>query len=101
MCVRFLQSNTPDHSMKLLGGNDDGGGRGPPGRTQDDAAVGYEFQRHPHEPEFSQFSHKQPRWATGEEALIDVCFFCAILPNHCSIYLFICCVYLYVYGFVI
>lgn len=54
--------------MKLLG--DDG--RGQPGRSQDDAAVGYEFQRHPHEPEFPQFAHKHPRWATGDDAIIDV-----------------------------
>lgn len=56
--------------MKLLGGTDEGGGRG---RTQDDAAVGYGFQRHPHEQEFSQFAQKQARWASGDDAIIDVC----------------------------
>lgn len=60
--------------MKLLGANEDmNGGRGPPNRSQDDAAVGYVFQRHPHEPEFPHFPHKQqPRWASGDEAIIDV-----------------------------
>jgi len=59
--------------MKLLGSADEGGGRGPPSRSQDDAAVGYVFQRHPHDPEFPQFSQKQPRWASGDDAIIDVC----------------------------
>lgn len=68
-----LQYNTDNGPMKLLGGTDDGGGRGQPGRSQDDAAVGYEFQRHPHEPEFPQFAPKHPRWATGDDAIIDVC----------------------------
>lgn len=60
--------------MKLLGANDDmNGGRGPPIRSQDDAAVGYVFQRHPHEPEFPHYAHKQaPRWASGDDAIIDV-----------------------------
>lgn len=65
--------------MKLLGANDDmNGGRGPSAhRSQDDAAVGYVFQRHPHEADFSHFSHKQmpqppPRWASGDETIIDV-----------------------------
>lgn len=62
--------------MKLLGGTDDGGGRGPPARSQDDAAVGYVFQRHSHEPEFHQF--KQPRWASGDDAIIDMGF--AVIP---------------------
>lgn len=57
--------------MKLLGGTpDDSGGRG---RSQDDAAVGYVFQRHGHEPEFPQFAQKQqPRWASGDDAIVDV-----------------------------
>lgn len=65
--------------MKLLGANDDmNGGRGPSShRSQDDAAVGYVFQRHPHETaDFPHFSHKQapqqPRWASGDETIIDV-----------------------------
>ncbi|XP_055310309.1 maternal protein pumilio-like isoform X2 [Sitodiplosis mosellana] len=64
--------------MKLLGANDDmNGGRGPSAhRSQDDAAVGYVFQRHPHEADFPHFSHKQtpqppPRWASGDETIID------------------------------
>lgn len=59
-----------DLPMKLLGGNDDGGGRGPPVRSKDDAAVGYVYQR-PHEAEFSQFV-KQTRWASGDDAIIEV-----------------------------
>lgn len=64
--------------MKLLGANDDmNGGRGPSvNRSQDDAAVGYVFQRHPHEADYPHFSHKQtpqqPRWASGEETIMDV-----------------------------
>lgn len=62
--------------MKLLGANDDmNGGRGPPNRSQDDASVGYVFQRHPNEPEFPHFAHKQPRWASGDDAIIDVSIF--------------------------
>ncbi|XP_031626222.1 maternal protein pumilio-like isoform X2 [Contarinia nasturtii] len=65
--------------MKLLGANDDmNGGRGPSShRSQDDAAVGYVFQRHPHEADFPHFSHKQTpqppptRWASGDETIID------------------------------
>lgn len=55
--------------MKLLGGSDTFGQQN---RSQDDAAVGYVFQRHPHEPEFPHFAHKAPRWASGDEAIIDV-----------------------------
>lgn len=63
--------------MKLLGANNDlNGGQGPPmNQSQDDAAVGYVFQRHPHEADF-HFAHKQapqpPRWASGDEPIIDV-----------------------------
>lgn len=75
--------------MKLLGGTDEeGGGRG---RTQDDAAVGYGFQRHPHEQEFSQFAQKQARWASGDDAIIDVCvnkFFFYL--NNFFYFLYIC-----------
>lgn len=69
--------------MKLLGANDDmNGSRGPSvNRSQDDAAVGYVFQRHPHEADFPHFSHKQtpqpPRWASGDETIIDVSMLCA------------------------
>lgn len=49
--------------MKLLGANDDMNGcRGPPNRTQDDASVGYGYV----------YTHKQPRWASGDDAIIDV-----------------------------
>lgn len=65
--------------MKLLANEDMNGGRGPPiNRTQDDAAVGYVFQRHPHEADYPHFVPKQtqpmhpPRWASGDEAIIDV-----------------------------
>lgn len=40
-------------------------------RSQDDAAVGYEFQRPP-DPEFLTFGNKQARWALGDESIIDV-----------------------------
>lgn len=58
--------------MKFLGATEDGGGGGGRRRSQDDAAVGYVFQRHPNDPEFPQFPHKQHRWATGDDAIIDV-----------------------------
>lgn len=73
--------------MKLLGGTDEGGG---PGRTQDDAAVGYGFQRHPHEQEFSQFAQKQARWASGDDAIIDVCVKKNYLNYFFSFILFFC-----------
>lgn len=53
--------------MKLLGSNDN-----QPNRSQDDAAVGYVFQRHPHEAEYPHFAHKAPRWASGDDNIIDV-----------------------------
>lgn len=70
--------------MKLLANEDMNGGRGPPiNRTQDDAAVGYVFQRHPHETDYPHFVTKQtppvhpPRWASGDETIIDVSKLCA------------------------
>lgn len=44
-----------------------------PQRTQDDASVGYVFQR-PHDPEFPTFAPKQLRWANmaGDDSIIDV-----------------------------
>lgn len=42
-----------------------------PQRTQDDAAVGYVFQRPP-DPEFPSFGPKQLRWALGDDSIIDV-----------------------------
>lgn len=62
--------------MKWLGGGDGNTvvrvdmDRGPQ-RTQDDAAVGYEFQR-PADPEFPAFGPKQARWALGDDSIIDV-----------------------------
>lgn len=62
--------------MKWLGGGDADAtvrvdmDRGPQ-RTQDDAAVGYVFQRPP-DPEFPAFGHKQARWALGDDSIIDV-----------------------------
>lgn len=50
---------------------DRGGGLGGPQRTQDDAAVGYVFQRAP-DPEFPPFGPKQLRWAHGDDSIIDV-----------------------------
>ncbi|KAG5892328.1 hypothetical protein JTB14_017390 [Gonioctena quinquepunctata] len=41
-----------------------------PHRTQDDAAVGYVFQRPP-DPEFPPFGPKQLRWAHGDDSIID------------------------------
>jgi pumilio RNA-binding family len=41
-----------------------------PQRTQDDAAVGYVFQRPP-DPEFPSFGPKQLRWALGDDSIID------------------------------
>lgn len=64
-----------DNTMKLLGGGtDDTGGRGQAiqSRSQDDAAVGYVFQRHAHDPEFTQFAQKQHRWASGDDSIMDV-----------------------------
>lgn len=42
-----------------------------PQRTQDDASVGYVFQRPP-DPEFPPFGQKQTRWALGDDSIIDV-----------------------------
>lgn len=43
-------------------------------RAQDDAAVGYGFQRHPGEVEFPHYDGKQSRWASGDDAIIEVTF---------------------------
>lgn len=53
--------------MKLLGNNNN-----QPNQSQDDAAVGYVFQRHPHDAEYPHFAHKAPRWASGDDGIIDV-----------------------------
>ncbi|XP_049822940.1 pumilio homolog 2-like isoform X2 [Aethina tumida] len=61
--------------MKWLGSGEGDGiikvemDRGPH-RTQDDAAVGYVFQRAP-DPEFHQYGPKQLRWAHGDDSIID------------------------------
>lgn len=44
---------------------------GGPQRTQDDAAVGYVFQRPP-DPEFPSFGPKQLRWAQGDDTIMEV-----------------------------
>lgn len=69
----------PDNSlMKWLGsgegGEAGGGARGTsaPGRSQDDATVGYVFQRTPQDPEFPPFGPKHQRWALGDDTAIDV-----------------------------
>ncbi|KAJ8972811.1 hypothetical protein NQ317_009507 [Molorchus minor] len=41
-----------------------------PHRSQDDAAVGYVFQRPP-DPEFPSFGPKQLRWAHGDDSIIE------------------------------
>lgn len=70
---RLMIAVTP---MKWLGGGDGDVSvkvdmdRGPQ-RTQDDAAVGYVFQRPP-DPEFPPFGPKQARWALGDDSIIDV-----------------------------
>ncbi|KAK9869451.1 hypothetical protein WA026_003205 [Henosepilachna vigintioctopunctata] len=63
--------------MKWLGSGEGDEGikfemeRGPQ-RTQDDASVGYVFQRPP-DPEFTTFAPKQLRWANmaGDDSIID------------------------------
>lgn len=66
-------------SMKWLGGGGGGpivgtemenGSRGPQ-RSQDDAAVGYVFQRPP-DPEFPQYEMKQGRWALADDTIVEV-----------------------------
>lgn len=91
--LEFLISVIP---MKWLGGGDGDAtvkvdmDRGPQ-RTQDDAAVGYVFQRPP-DPEFPQFGPKQARWALGDDSIIDVSIFLAFyliesgFTNVCLIY---------------
>lgn len=65
--------------MKWLGGGEGDGiikvdmDRGPH-RTQDDAAVGYVFQRPP-DPEFPSYGPKQMRWTHGDDSFIDVSIF--------------------------
>lgn len=41
-----------------------------PQQTQDDASVGYVYQRPP-DPEFTTFAPKQLRWALGDDSIID------------------------------
>lgn len=69
--------------MKWLGGGEGDGiikvdmDRGPH-RTQDDAAVGYVFQRPP-DPEFPSFGPKQLRWTHGDDSFIDVSIFYSVV----------------------
>lgn len=61
--------------MKLLGGTDDSRvSQVQQARPQDDAAaaVGYGFQRHPGEVDFAHYGDKQSRWASGDDAIIEV-----------------------------
>lgn len=61
--------------MKLLGGTEQSRETQVQSqRAQDDAAVGYGFQRHPNEVEFPHYD-KQSRWASGDDAIIEVNFF--------------------------
>ncbi|XP_044751007.1 pumilio homolog 2-like isoform X2 [Coccinella septempunctata] len=63
--MKWLGSGEGDEVLKLEME------RGPQ-RTQDDASVGYVFQR-PHDPEFPTFAPKQLRWANmaGDDSIID------------------------------
>lgn len=53
-------------TMKLLGTTES---------PQNENPVGYNLHRHPNEPDFPQFSHKQQTWATGDDAIINVSLF--------------------------
>lgn len=55
---------------------------GGPQRTQDDAAVGYVFQRPP-DPEFPPFGPKQLRWAHGDDTIIEVS--CVYYAKHIEV----------------
>lgn len=82
--LSYLSYRTNSRSLRLFAvrpmkwlGSGEGDGiikvemdRGPH-RTQDDAAVGYVFQRAP-DPEFHQYGPKQLRWAHGDDSIIDV-----------------------------
>lgn len=55
--------------MKLLGSSDDSRVSQVQTRAQDDAAVGYGFQR---PPDFSHYDKDGSRWASGDDGLIEV-----------------------------
>lgn len=55
--------------MKLLGGSDDNRVSQVQTRAQDDAAVGYGFQR---PPDFPHYDKDGSRWASGDDGLIEV-----------------------------
>lgn len=63
--------------MKWLGAGEGAGdaasqaARAAQGRSQDDATVGYVFQRTPQEPEFPPFAPKHQRWALGDDSVIE------------------------------
>lgn len=61
---------------------------GGPQRTQDDAAVGYVFQRPP-DPEFPSFGPKQLRWAQGDDTIMEVKYLfrnCVLIPTNTLYY---------------
>lgn len=55
--------------MKLLGSSDDNRVSQVQTRAQDDAAVGYGFQR---PPDFSHYDKDGSRWASGDDGIIEV-----------------------------
>lgn len=57
----------------IMGADTENGSRGPQ-RSQDDAAVGYVFQRPP-DPEFTQFEMNKGRWALGDDTIVEVRIF--------------------------
>lgn len=57
--------------MKLLGSSDDNRVSQVQTRAQDDAAVGYGFQR---PPDFSHYDKDGSRWASGDDGIIEVIF---------------------------
>uniref|UniRef100_A0AAR5Q323 PUM-HD domain-containing protein n=1 Tax=Dendroctonus ponderosae TaxID=77166 RepID=A0AAR5Q323_DENPD len=59
--VDGIMKSNMDNASNVIGG---------PQRTQDDAAVGYVYQRPP-DPEFPPFGPKQLRWAHGDDAIIE------------------------------
>lgn len=65
--IVFRDSNRQNNMiMKLLGSTES---------PQNENPVGYNFPRHPTEPDFQQFAPKQPTWPTGDDAIINVSLF--------------------------
>lgn len=44
-------------------------------RSQDDAMVGYFFQRPQTDPDFQNYTGKQSRWALGDDSVLEVSLF--------------------------